>query len=108
MDCGLDIFLLYANKGAIYTNIGAIKTRLFLSPVSDPTDKQIKLNLHYFRAQLVYNLKGLHDLDPSLYLSFALTHEMINVDNIAYKRIFTIKPGKNNELINSGLCHIRL
>ena len=57
-----------ANKEAIYAHIETIKARLFPPPVSDATNNQIRLNAHYFRAQLVYNQKGLHDPDlPSMF-----------------------------------------
>lgn len=52
---------IYANKEAIYADIEAVKARLFPPPVPDAMDKQSKLNVHYLWAQLVYNLKGLHD-----------------------------------------------
>lgn len=52
---------IYANKEAIYADIETVKARLFPQLLSDASDKQIKLNVHYFWAQLVYNLKGLHD-----------------------------------------------
>ena len=61
-DENINVFL-YANKEAINTGIEAIKGRLFSPPVPESMDNQIKLNVHYFWAQLVYNLKGLHDPD---------------------------------------------
>ena len=52
---------IYANRDIINTDIETIKARLFTPPVTDSTDNQIRLNEHYFWAQLVYNLKGLLD-----------------------------------------------